>query len=102
MKREDWLAEPNPPPEERKPERPGPGACDENGCIGPFTNQTFQRALGAGMSYGDCMECGRRVLIKGSSRGFESLGLIVEAILAPPADEQPILYAGPERRRLAR
>ena len=71
-------------------DRPAPrgrgeaGAC-EGGCIGPFTNQGSRRG-DVGMSFGDCMECGRRVMIPTSTRGFESLGQVVEAYLPPVAD----------------
>lgn len=61
------------------------GACDERGCVGPFTNQSSRRG-DVGMVFGDCMECGRRVMIPTSTRGFESLGQVVEAYLPPVVD----------------
>ena len=84
--RDYWIAGSAPPPDERARERAEAGACGEHGCVGPFVNLVYQRGLGAGLTFGDCVECGRRVMIRPSARGFESIGRFVEAIIprAPP------------------
>ena len=81
---EFWIAGSPAPREE--PGRAQAGArCGEHGCVGPFVNQLYEFGLGAGMAFGDCVECGRRGLIRPSARGFESLGRLVEAVIPPPA-----------------
>lgn len=82
--RDYWIAGSPPPDGER--ERAEGGPCGEHGCVGPFVNQVYQRGLGEGTAVGDCMECGRRVIIRPSDRGFESIGRLVEAII-PPATQ---------------
>ncbi|MBW3630568.1 MAG: hypothetical protein KY464_14890 [Gemmatimonadetes bacterium] len=80
--REYSLAGPRPPVDAHGAARRGSSACGDQGCVGPFTNQNHRR--GDGIVYGDCMECGRRVRLEASARGFESLGQVVEAIMPPP------------------
>jgi hypothetical protein len=95
---EYWLSGSRPSHEPRSGGERRPGPCDERGCVGPFANQSSRQG-DAGTVFGDCMECGRRVQIPPSTRGFESLGRMVEAII-PPAEEDPsIPYIGPRRRR---
>ena len=81
---EYWLAASAPPRQTQSREQSRTGACTEHGCVGPFTNQSSRRR-DTGMVFGDCMECGRRSRIQPGSRGFESLGRVVEAII-PPAE----------------
>lgn len=80
--REYSLAGPRPPMDARRATRRDSTGCGDHGCVGPFTNQNHRR--GDGIVYGDCMECGRRVRLDASIRGFESLGHTVEAIVPPP------------------
>ena len=79
--RDYWIA--GPPAPSGEPRRAEVGACGDHGCMGPFVNQVYQRGLGGGMTFGDCVECGRRVIIRPSDRGFESIGRLVEAIIPP-------------------
>ena len=81
--REYSLAGPRPSSEAQGATRRDSSACNDQGCVGPYTNQNFRR--GDGIVYGDCMECGRRVRLQASTRGFESLGHVVEAIMPPPS-----------------
>jgi hypothetical protein len=74
--REFWIPA---PPVERVVGR----RCGEHGCVGPFVNQLYEFGLGSGTVFGDCVECGRRGLIRQSHRGFESIGKLVEAVIPP-------------------
>ena len=62
------------------------GVCGDHGCMGPFVNQVYLSGVGGGMTFGYCGECGRRVLIRPSDRGFESISRFVEAFI-PPATQ---------------
>ena len=83
--REYWIPGVPSPDDELGRARAERAVCGEHGCIGPFVNLSYELGLGAGSAFGDCMECGRRGLIRPRHRGFEGIGQLVEAIIPPPA-----------------
>ena len=84
MSLKDYWIPGSPPQREQLGRAHGEPRCGEHGCVGPFVNQVYQFGLGAGMTFGDCVECGRRGLIRQSARGFEEIGRLVEAVIPPP------------------
>ena len=83
--RDYWIPGSPPRAEDVVGVRAEVGACSDLGCMGPFANHVYQRGLGEGMTFADCMECGRRVLIRQNERGFESIGRFIEAFIPPAA-----------------